>query len=109
MTNNAADIIKVAFPDLANKTKDDLVLDQAKYASMINMMRLLDLNVPKKEVDMPTNTQRPISPAFSEFNFYPERREGKGPKYVKSDTDKAYVLSSKLVVNEIYKDPKRKN
>ncbi|CAL4255834.1 unnamed protein product, partial [Meganyctiphanes norvegica] len=32
VTNNAPDIIKVAFPDLANKTKDDLVLDQAKYA-----------------------------------------------------------------------------
>ena len=42
-----------------------------------------------------------ISPAFKDFHFYPERREGRGPAYVKTALDLSYAVSSKIICNEL--------
>ena len=43
-----------------------------------------------------------ISPFFHNFNFYPERRPGKGPKKLNTVLDRVYAISSttKMVVEE---------
>lgn len=48
-----------------------------------------------------SNLQQAISPAFKDFQWYPERRPGHAPKYVRTDLDRAFSVSSKIVVNEL--------
>ena len=54
------EMVKVAFPSLADESKDDMILDLAKYASI---MKLFPLDVPKM-VEVPTSSQRAITPTF---------------------------------------------
>lgn len=54
------------------------------------------------------NTKLPISPAFRCFNFYPERRAGKGPKKVKTVLDRVYALSSSKMVEELQRQRNEK-
>ena len=48
-----------------------------------------------------SNLQQAISPAFKDFQWYPEHRPGHAPKYVRTDLDRAFSVSSKIVVNEL--------
>ena len=42
-----------------------------------------------------------LSPAFKEHDFYPERRQSKGPKFVKTSLDMAYAVKNKMIINEL--------
>lgn len=42
-----------------------------------------------------------VSPAFRSFNFYPERREGRGPKKVRDTLDRTFAISSAKAVEEL--------
>ena len=104
------------YPDLKGRSLDDLVVDTKKYALFRKSLKLNPVVVgyPSKprnasSVDYGTQqascshsyVQPAISPAFQNFEFYPEKVPGKGPKYVKTSLDRAFAVSNKIVINEL--------
>ena len=98
-------LLKLAYPTLHKETKDDLVLDLPKYALLKEMYRTMPMgdvtplmqpiNILRRPIissnEACTSTSRdkvPISDAFKDHIWYPERRPGRGPKYPKTDLDR---------------------
>ena len=95
----------------------DIVLDCQRYSQLkrecaakaVNIgkhIRQLELqNVPSAEVpESPGPSVIPrsdLSPAMKDFNFYPERRAGRGPKFVKTTLDRVYAISSTKMINQL--------
>ena len=102
------------YPDLKGNSFDDLVVDTKKYALLRKSLKPVVIGYPSEprhasSVDYGTqqascshsNVQPAISPAFKNFEFYPESCEGKGPKHVKTSLDRAFAVSNKIVINEL--------
>ena len=108
------ELIKVVYPTMASQTMDDMVLDVAKYAPMKNLYNVVPLLVPARPsgtiatVAGPSTSHQAISPAFKDFQWYPERRPGHGPKIIRSDLDRTFAVSSKIVVNELFKEKEKR-
>ncbi|KAK7066197.1 hypothetical protein SK128_002967, partial [Halocaridina rubra] len=58
-----------------------------------------------------TYTPTAISPAMMKYQFYPERRPGKGPKKIRYVMDRVYSISSLKIIGELkkLKEDKDKN
>ena len=42
-----------------------------------------------------------VSPAMKDFQFYPERRPGKGPKFVRNTIDRVYAIRSTKIIEQL--------
>ena len=83
------DLMRLMYPTLRNQTVDDMVIDLHKHAPLRAMYESRALAKPPNTVMATTSTQKSdISSAFKDHRFYPERRPGHGPKYVKNDLDR---------------------
>ena len=115
------------YPDLKNYALDDMVLDTHKYivfrvgmkenpivvgypsapraASTVNYGSQKASGSGTQHSSMVASSvkfKRPaISPAFEAHEWYPERRQGRGPKFVKTALDMSYAVSDKIVINEL--------
>ena len=91
-------------------TLDDMVIDAPScvLAGNIPANMLRRVSFAQRRIEVPSSSKKPISTAFKEHKFFPEIRAGKGPKYPKTDLDKVFAVSSKLVINEIYKQNENK-
>lgn len=49
-------------------------------------------------------TSSTISASFRAHQFYPEKREGRGPKKIRTDLDKSFAITSEKVVSKLKKE-----
>ena len=102
------------YPDLKGNSFDDLVVDTKKYALLRKSLKPVVIGYPSEprhasSVNYGTqqascshsNVQPAISPAFKNFEFFPEVGAGKGPKHIKTSLDRAFAVSNKIVINEL--------
>ena len=79
------------YPTINKQSKDDMFVVERQYAlfrSIYETEPLLCKSDPTVEPVASTSTKDcAIRPAFKKHEFYPERRKGRGPKYVKTDLD----------------------
>ena len=108
---SAMELLKVAHPNYGRHSMCDMVLDAPKYAMpgvhITDMMSKVPLQ--EKKVEVPRSEKQPISSAFKNFHFYPEIRPGKGCKNPRSDMDRMFCVSSRVAINEIYKQEENKS
>ena len=86
----------------------DLIIDCKRYAPLFEASKLNSnsiLQEPQKDFQQTpkqvTGGKKPskISPSMKEHNLFPERRPGRGPKFVKTvKFDRTYALSSTKAV-----------
>ena len=100
-----SEVLDKMYPSLKGWAKDDLVVGVRKYELLresYNSQPIVVSYPSNPTSNSETITQKPaISSAFKDFEFFPERRPGKGPKYVRTDLDRTFAVSNKLIVNEI--------
>ena len=104
-------MLKEAYPKYGTHTLDGMVIDAPSCVLAGNTpANMLGMLVPfaQRRIGVPSSSKQPISTAFKEHKFFPEIRAGKGPKHQKNDLDKVFAVSSKLVINEIYKQNENK-
>ena len=103
------EMLKEAYPKYGKQTMDDMFIDAPRNFlsgnTPANMLRMVPFA--QRKIEVPSSSKKPISTAFKEHKFYPEIRPGKGPKHPKTDLDKVFAVSSKIVINEIYKQKKQ--
>ena len=66
-----------------------------KYAFLRAAYKAKSLPNPGLSVELSpscSNLQQAISPAFRDFQWYPKRRPGHAPKYVRTDLDRAFSV-----------------
>ncbi|CAL4147523.1 unnamed protein product [Meganyctiphanes norvegica] len=102
VNNLDIEILKVAYPNYGKQTIDDMLVDVAKNAPLAKLLRIIPFDIPKKG-EVPSSAKQAISPGFKDHNFFPETRSGKGLKNPKLDMEREFTVSSKITVNEIYK------
>ena len=71
------------------------------YPSKARAASTVDYSLQQAGSSRESESRPTISPAFKGFIFYPERREGRGPAYVKTALDMSYAVSSKIICNEL--------
>ena len=87
---------------------DDIDICRLKPAPLSTMLNMFHFERDIR-VRVPESQTRAISPAMKDHLFYPEIREGKGCKYPRTDLDRSFAVSSKIAINEIYKQEAIKN
>jgi hypothetical protein len=58
-------------------------------------------NPPNTPQLAPSKKKSLISPVMGKYGFYPEKRPGKGPKFVKTFTDKVFAITSLGYVDKL--------